>query len=64
MKFESRNFDCNKFPILERFKPFCKKGIWSLAGGFKIQTDRFKPRMFSNSKERISISKEDLVQRF
>jgi hypothetical protein len=64
MKFESRNFDCNKFPISERFKPFCKKGIWSLAGGFKIQTDRFKPRMFSISKARISISKEDLVQRF
>jgi hypothetical protein len=55
MKFESRNFECNKFPNAERFKRFSKYEIWSLAGGFKIQTDGFKPRTFYNPRQGFEI---------
>jgi hypothetical protein len=52
MKFESRNFDFNKFPISERFKPFLNRkfGIWSKGA-------KFKPTVLTNdilkSKARI-----------
>jgi hypothetical protein len=46
MKFKSRDLDFNEFPISERFKPFVNRKFWSLAKGFKIQTNGFKPRSF------------------